>query len=203
MRRRAGSTISMFQGSCSNSRAKSRARSPNIAITSSRAVASLGRSTAYLLALEPWEIRISYVGITATSRAVFLGSAAKQSRTSRLRDRHRSVDQGQQRCGHDQLSHHGSPELGPLAIMVTGSAITRCGKPYVSFRCCSMLLQLGGSTPAFSARARRRCLAALVSRISTNISRLRETNCLPIHAKWIGRYDRRGVKLQHGSVLFI
>ena len=142
MRRRAGSTISMFQGSCSNLRAKSRARSPNIAITSSRAVASLGRSTAYLLALEPWEIRISYVGITATSRAVFLGSAAKQSRTSRLRDRHRGVDQGQQRCGHDQLSHHGSPELGPLAIMVTGSAIRRCGKPSVSFRCCSTLLQL-------------------------------------------------------------
>ena len=26
---------------------------------------------------------------------------------------------------------------------------------------------------------------------------------LAVHAKWIGRYDRRGVKLQHGSVLFI
>jgi hypothetical protein len=26
---------------------------------------------------------------------------------------------------------------------------------------------------------------------------------LAVHAKWIGRYDRRNVKLQHGSVLFI
>jgi len=26
---------------------------------------------------------------------------------------------------------------------------------------------------------------------------------LAVHANWIGRYDRRGVKLQHGSVLFI
>jgi hypothetical protein len=112
MRRRAGSRISMFQECCGNSRAKSRARSPNIAITSSRAVASLGRSTAYLLAFEPWEIRISYVGMTATSRAVFLGSAAKQIRTSRLRNRHRSTGQGQQRYRHDQLSHHGLPSWG-------------------------------------------------------------------------------------------
>jgi hypothetical protein len=34
-------------------------------------------------------------------------------RTSRLRNRHRSVDQGQQRYRRDQLSHDGSPELGP------------------------------------------------------------------------------------------
>src|SRR6267154_158221 len=38
-------------------------------------------------------------------------------RTSRLRNRHRSVDQGQQRYRRDQLSHDGSPELGPLMIM--------------------------------------------------------------------------------------
>src|SRR5882757_6534912 len=44
-------------------------------------------------------------------------------RTSRLRNRHRSVDQGQQRYRRDQLSHDGSPELGPLMIMVTGSSI--------------------------------------------------------------------------------
>jgi hypothetical protein len=189
----------MFQGACSNSRAKSRARSPNIAITSSRAVASLGRSTAYLLAFEPWDIRISYVGITATSSAIFLGSAAKQSRTSRLRDRHRSVDQGQQRCGHDQLSHHGSPELGPLAIMVTGSAITRCGKPYV---------RLGVAARRFSLAdqrlisARGRCLAAPVAHIAEHFT-IAGKKLLAVHAKWIGRYDRRGVKLQHGSVLFI
>ena len=35
------------------SRTKSRARSPNMAITSSRAVASLGRSMALVLAFEP------------------------------------------------------------------------------------------------------------------------------------------------------
>src|SRR5229473_7365775 len=35
------------------------------------------------------------------------------SRTSRLRNRHRSVDQGQQRYRRYQLSHEGSPELGP------------------------------------------------------------------------------------------
>jgi hypothetical protein len=29
------------------------------------------------------------------------------------------------------------------------------------------------------------------------------TKVLTAHAKWIGRYDRRGVKLQHGSVLSI
>src|ERR1700722_1952834 len=34
-------------------------------------------------------------------------------RTNRLRNRHRSVDQGQQRYSRDQLSHDGSPELGP------------------------------------------------------------------------------------------
>jgi hypothetical protein len=28
-------------------------------------------------------------------------------------------------------------------------------------------------------------------------------NCLPIHVKWIGRYDHRGVKPQHGSLLSI
>jgi hypothetical protein len=26
---------------------------------------------------------------------------------------------------------------------------------------------------------------------------------LTVHEKWNGRYDRRGVKLRHGSVLFI
>src|SRR5258708_37378659 len=35
------------------------------------------------------------------------------SRTHRLRNRHRSADQGQQRYRRDQLSHDGSPELGP------------------------------------------------------------------------------------------
>src|ERR1700731_1947848 len=34
------------------------------------------------------------------------------SRTNRLRNRHRSVDQGQQRHRRDQLSHDGSPEFG-------------------------------------------------------------------------------------------
>src|SRR6266851_4815974 len=36
------------------------------------------------------------------------------SRTNRLRNRYRSVDQGQQRYCCDQLSHHGSPNLAPL-----------------------------------------------------------------------------------------
>jgi hypothetical protein len=42
------------------------------------------------------------------------------SRASRLRNRHRSVDQGQQRYRRDQLSHDGSPELGPLTINGNG-----------------------------------------------------------------------------------
>ena len=45
------------------------------------------------------------------------------SRTSRrLRNRHRSVHQGQQRYRRDQLSHDGSPEFGAplLTIMVAG-----------------------------------------------------------------------------------
>jgi len=42
------------------------------------------------------------------------------SRTSRLRIRHGSVDQGQQRYRHDQLSHVKFPELGPLTIVVAG-----------------------------------------------------------------------------------
>jgi hypothetical protein len=35
-------------------------------------------------------------------------------RTSRLRNRHRSADQGQQRYRRDQPSHDGPPDLGPL-----------------------------------------------------------------------------------------
>jgi hypothetical protein len=43
------------------------------------------------------------------------------SRTNRLRNRHRSVDQRQQRYRRDQLSHDGSPELGaPLTIHGSG-----------------------------------------------------------------------------------
>jgi hypothetical protein len=38
-----------------------------------------------------------------------------------------------------------------------------------------------------------------LSRISP--STIAGTKVLTAHAKWIGRYDRRGVKLQHGSVL--
>ena len=41
-----------------------------------------------------------------------------------------------------------------------------------------------------------------LSRISPSISRLRERNCLPFTPKWIGRYDRRGVKLLLRSWLF-
>src|ERR1700693_3684222 len=50
------------------------------------------------------------------------------SRTSRLRNRHRSVDQGQQRYRRDQLSHDGSPESGPLSrfmIAVNSTQISR------------------------------------------------------------------------------
>src|SRR5258705_4692635 len=46
------------------------------------------------------------------------------SRTNRLRNRHRSVDQGQQRYRRDQLSHDGSPELGP-PLTIHGSGETR------------------------------------------------------------------------------
>jgi hypothetical protein len=59
--------------------------------------------------------------------------------------------------------------------------------------------QLGGSTPASSARPHGRCLAAL--RISPSIFTIAGKKVLTVHAKWIGRYDRRGVTLQHGSVL--
>src|SRR5258705_779187 len=38
------------------------------------------------------------------------------SRTNRLRNRRRSVDQGQQRYRRDQLSHDGSPEGAPFRI---------------------------------------------------------------------------------------
>jgi hypothetical protein len=41
-----------------------------------------------------------------------------------------------------------------------------------------------------------------LSRISPSISRLRERNCLPFTPNWIGRYDRRGVKLLLRSWLF-
>jgi hypothetical protein len=58
------------------------------------------------------------------------------SRTSRLRNRHRSVDQGQQRHRRDQLSHDGSHELGPLSrFMVGGRLDHKVPKPHVSFRC--------------------------------------------------------------------
>src|SRR6266481_3732184 len=43
------------------------------------------------------------------------------SQTNCLRNRRRSIDQGQQRYRRDQLSHDGSPELGPLSrFMVAG-----------------------------------------------------------------------------------
>jgi hypothetical protein len=48
------------------------------------------------------------------------------SRTSRrLRNRHRSVDQGQQRYRRDQLSHDGSPEFGHPLFTINGSGETR------------------------------------------------------------------------------
>src|SRR5882672_2216149 len=47
-------------------------------------------------------------------------------RIIRMDNRHRSVDQDQQHYRRDQLSHDGSPKLGPpLTIMVTGGSITR------------------------------------------------------------------------------
>src|SRR6202162_1083794 len=58
------------------------------------------------------------------------------SRTNRLRNRRRSVDQGQQRNRRDQVSHDGSPELGPLSrFMVAGRLDHKVPKPHVSFRC--------------------------------------------------------------------
>jgi hypothetical protein len=58
------------------------------------------------------------------------------SRTNRLRNRRRSVDQGQQCYRRDQLSHDGSPELGPLSpFMVAGRLDHKVPKPHVSFRC--------------------------------------------------------------------
>jgi hypothetical protein len=47
------------------------------------------------------------------------------SRTNRLRNRHRSVDQGQQRYRRDQLSHDGSPEFGGPPSHDDGSGETR------------------------------------------------------------------------------
>jgi len=41
-----------------------------------------------------------------------------------------------------------------------------------------------------------------LSRISPSISLLRERICLPFTSRWIGRYDRRGVKLLLRSWLF-
>src|SRR5258708_16365842 len=58
------------------------------------------------------------------------------SRTNRLRNRPRSVQHGQQRYRRDQLSHDGSPELGPLSrFMVAGRLDHMVPKPHVSFRC--------------------------------------------------------------------
>src|ERR1700730_17066369 len=58
------------------------------------------------------------------------------SRTSRLRNRHRSVDQGQQRYRRDQLSHDGLSRVGaPLTIHGSGKLDHKGPKPHVSFRC--------------------------------------------------------------------
>src|SRR5258708_35175247 len=52
------------------------------------------------------------------------------------------------------------------------------------------------------ARAQGRCLAPPVAHIAEHFTVARR-KLLTVHTKWIGRCDRRGVKLQHGSVLFI
>jgi hypothetical protein len=87
----------------------------------------------------------------------------------------------------------------PLTIMVTGSSITSCGKPHVSFSCCSTSLQLGVQRLHSARGPTVGCLAAL-SRIAWHFT-IAGKKLLIVHAKWIGRYDGRGVKSLHGSVL--
>jgi hypothetical protein len=81
--------------------------------------------------------------------------------------------------------------------MVTASSITRCGKLHVS----STSRQL--DQRLHSARERRDDdLAAPVTHIAEQFTIAGE-KLLIAHPKWIGRYDRRGVKLEHGSGLSI
>jgi hypothetical protein len=108
------------------------------------------------------------------------------SRASRLRNRRRTVDKGQQGYRRDQLSHNGSPSWDPpTAIMVRGSSIAK-------LRQASHFVQLLQRAGRKGGCLARRCRA---------YGRPDRTKGLPTaHAKWIGRYDRRGVILQHGSV---
>jgi len=58
------------------------------------------------------------------------------SRTNRLRNRRRSVDQGQQRYRRDQLSHDGSSESGASHdSVVAGRLDHKVPKSHVTFRC--------------------------------------------------------------------
>ena len=76
------------------------------------------------------------------------------SRTSRLRNRHRSVDQGQQHYRRDHLSHDGSPELGPPHDHGNG-------KPDHKVRQASRFVQMLKASPSL---AFSRCPAASVRR---------------------------------------
>ena len=84
--------------------------------------------------------------------------------------------------------------------MVKISSITRWGKPHVLF-ICSTSPNLTDQR-LHSARGHRGDASrAPVPHIAQH-SRLREEIAI-VHAKWIGRYDRCGVKLKYGSILSI
>jgi hypothetical protein len=91
-----------------------------------------------------------------------------------------------------------SVHTGPLSIMVTASSITRCGKPHVLFR--SPSTSLSSAINACIRRGRPGDASRPCRPIAEHFT-LAGKKVLTGHAKWIGRDDRRGVKLQHGSVL--
>src|ERR1700716_2952946 len=110
------------------------------------------------------------------------------SRASRLRNRRRTVDKDQQHYRRDQLSHNGSPNCDPYRNHGEGK-LDRQAAASLTF--CSDAPARGAHGGCLA----RRCRA---------YGRPDCTKELPTaHANWIGRYDRRGVILQHGSVLSI
>src|SRR6202022_3512386 len=122
-------------------------------------------------------------------------------RTSRLRYRHRSVDQGQQRYRRDQLSHNGSPELGaPFRDHGSGRLDhkVRQASRFVQMSNTSLSLAINACIQRAGARAMPHGPCRPIALLTIAGKKM-----LTVHAKWIGRYDRRGVKLRHGSVLSI
>src|ERR1700730_15493851 len=108
------------------------------------------------------------------------------SRASRLRNRRRTVDKGQQGYRRDQL------------LLIMG---LRVGIPYRNHGEGKLDRQAAASLTLCSDAPARGVQGGCLARRCRAYGRPDRTKGLPTaHAKWIGRYDRRGVILQHGSV---